>query len=95
MSGRQVTSAVSHLTALAAVLSSLSLDTQMEDGDEPKLIVTNPRAPQLSESITVAADPDGVQQFWWSWHKPIAAVENRHAVAMRIKFVLTPARTLR
>ncbi|GLW05962.1 hypothetical protein Misp01_10920 [Microtetraspora sp. NBRC 13810] len=94
MSGRQATSEVSHLTALADVLGSLSLGTQVEDGGEPKLIVTNPQVPQLSESITVAADADGVRQYWWSWGKPIAPVANRHAVAMRIKYVLTPKKNL-
>ncbi|GLW09772.1 hypothetical protein Misp01_49010 [Microtetraspora sp. NBRC 13810] len=66
----------------------------MEDGDEPKLIVTNPRAPQLSESITVAIDAGGKWQYWWSWGDPIAPVGNRHMVAVSIKYVLTSTRAL-
>ncbi|WP_285776923.1 hypothetical protein [Microtetraspora sp. NBRC 13810] len=87
-------SAVSHLKALADVLGSLSLGARVEDGDTPRLVVTNPRVSQLSESITVALDGDSVRQFWWSWGDPIAPVGDLHAVATRIRYVLTPTKNL-
>ncbi|GLW11139.1 hypothetical protein Misp01_62670 [Microtetraspora sp. NBRC 13810] len=77
---------VSYLHLLADVLGGLSLDTRVEG---QRLIVTNPHASRLGESITVAVDAGGVWHYRWSWGDPIAPVGNLHTVATRIKYVLT------
>ncbi|MDP9846856.1 hypothetical protein [Streptosporangium lutulentum] len=55
----------------------------------PELVVVNPDASALSESIH-ALPEKGTWWFLWSWNEKIAPVAETDAVAARIRHVLTP-----
>lgn len=74
------------LEKLGAELASRGFDPVIStSGGRPALVVSNPDAPALSETILV----DG-RWFWWSWAERIVSTENVPAAADAIGRVLAP-----
>jgi hypothetical protein len=85
--------AVTMLTALGTALDGQSLRTRLitQAGAVPVLLVTNPRATQLSERIC-AAPLAGTWHYFWSWAEPIAPTPAGAATAIaRVLRTAAPA----
>ena len=74
-----------NLEALADNLSKRGFETRLDtpEGRMPSLLVTNPQASRLSETIMT-----GHGWFWWSWAERITAVADVAAAADVIARVL-------
>ncbi|GLW10946.1 hypothetical protein Misp01_60740 [Microtetraspora sp. NBRC 13810] len=84
------TTAIAHLTRLAVLLKDRGLEAGVKaDGRMPHLVVTNPGARQLTETIYAGPGFADVWRFWWSWHEPIDTVDDDREAAERIARVLS------
>jgi hypothetical protein len=76
---------IAALEKLAAQLSARGFEPRLltPGGWRPSLVVRNPRAPMLSETVLAQAE-----WFWWPWADRIAPVADVSAAADRIAGVL-------
>ena len=80
---------VTALEKLAAEISGRGLDPVMTtSGGRPALVVSNPDAPALSETILTEGG-----WYWWSWAERIVSTADVSAAADAVARVLTRSAT--
>ncbi|GAB2444921.1 hypothetical protein [Streptosporangium sandarakinum] len=86
--------AVDHLRRLAAQLEAHSFKVCLDApaGPPPRLHVTNPMVPTVSEDVLAAHEEDGEWWFWLSWAGRIGHAEDIATAAERVASVLHVAR---
>ncbi len=79
---------VTALESLAAELATRGYEAHIQTppGKVPALLVTNPAATALSETVMA-----GAEHYWYSWAEQIAPLTDAAAAADRIARVLAPA----
>jgi hypothetical protein len=83
---------VGHLEALVRELGSHGLTArvvQTRSGGPAFLRVVNPNAASLSENVTCAPAPDGLDHYyWWSWGERMHRVGDPGGAALKVAHVL-------
>ncbi|MEU4829521.1 hypothetical protein [Streptosporangium sp. NPDC023615] len=82
--------AVDHLRRLAAQLEAHAFQVRLSSPAEPhpRLHVTNPMVPAVTEDVLAAHEEDGEWWFWLSWAGRIGQAEDVATAAERVASVL-------